>query len=83
MALRLGPLLALGLAALLIRRALDDFSLADIQRSLRLLTLPHLLLGVAFTVASDLTLTLSEALALRYARRTLPYRKIALTSKPV
>jgi uncharacterized membrane protein YbhN (UPF0104 family) len=77
---RLGPVLVLALAALLIRRALSGFSLADIQRALRLLSPVHLALAGLLTVASHVMLTFSEALAMRYARRELPFRKVAFTS---
>jgi hypothetical protein len=71
---------ALGLAGFLIYRALRNYSLAEILAALGEISLPHLALGAAFAAGSYLCLTGFDALAVRYAGRDLPYRKIALAS---
>jgi uncharacterized membrane protein YbhN (UPF0104 family) len=80
---RLQPLFVaatLGLAAVLVYRALKPHSLEEIQRSLKSISPKHLGLGAMFTAASYLCLTGFDALAVRYTRGTLPYRKIAVAS---
>jgi uncharacterized membrane protein YbhN (UPF0104 family) len=68
------------LAAFLVYRALQRYTMDEIVASLSQISLGHLALGAAFTAGSFLCLTGSDALAVRYTGRTLPYPKIALAS---
>jgi glycosyltransferase 2 family protein len=80
---RLYPWIGVGvfaLAAFLVWRALRRYSLEQILASLDQISLHHLALGALFTAASFLCLSGTETLAVRYTRRELPYRKIALAS---
>src|SRR5918994_371535 len=54
--------------------------MSEILESLRAISFGHLALGAAFTAASFLCLTGSDALAVRYTGRALSYPKIALAS---
>ena len=71
---------AFALAAFLVYRALQQYSMSEILESLRAISLRHLALGAAFTAGSFICLTGSDTLAVRYTGRDLPYRKIALAS---
>jgi glycosyltransferase 2 family protein len=71
---------AFALAAFLVHRAMQEYTWGEILASLSQISLGHLALGGAFTAGSFLCLTGSEALAVRYTGRVLPYRKIALAS---
>jgi phosphatidylglycerol lysyltransferase len=57
---------------------LARFHFADLVNYLRLFPAWKLLLAVTLTVAGYLTLTAYDVLALRYLRRDLPYRRVAL-----
>jgi uncharacterized membrane protein YbhN (UPF0104 family) len=67
-------------AAWLAWRALRPYSLAEITRSLAAIGLADVAVALAFTAASFLCLSCNDALAVRYAGRRLPYRRIALAS---
>ena len=71
-------------AFLVLRRELDGVGLQDLIVSARSYGLPRLLLGLAFTVASFLTLGIVELLALRYvgkrAVRIIPRRTALATA---
>ena len=71
---------AFAVAAFLVYRALQQYTWSEIVASLSQISLDHLALGAAFTAASFLCLTGSDALAVRYTGRKLPYPKIALAS---
>jgi glycosyltransferase 2 family protein len=71
---------AFALAAFLVWRALHRYSLHAIADSLSIISVRQLALGALFTAASFLCLTGFDALAVRYTRRELPYRRIALAS---
>jgi hypothetical protein len=71
---------AFGLAAFLVHRAMQEYTWSEVLASLGQISLGHVALGGAFTAGSFLCLTGSEALAVRYAGRALPYPKIALAS---
>lgn len=80
---RFTPLLAvfvLSLAGFLLYRTLSRYSLDQIVASAT--EIPALRLGLAgaFAAASYLCLTGFDALAVRYADRPLPYRRVALAS---
>jgi glycosyltransferase 2 family protein len=74
------PVVLLPLALWLGYRALSEHSLADIQASIIGIPNLNLALALGFVAASYLCLTGFDALAVRYAGRSLPYRKVALTS---
>ena len=71
---------AFALAAVLVYRALQQYSMNEILESLKAISLRHLALAAAFTAGSFICLTGFDALAVRYTRGDLPYRKIALAS---
>lgn len=71
---------AFALASALVYHALRRYSLAEIIDSLHAISAGHLALGAAFTAGSFLCLTGSDALAVRYTGRELPYSRIALAS---
>lgn len=80
---RLQPLIAVaafGVAAFLVYRALRQHSMDEILDALRSISFDHLMLGAALTAFSFLCLTGYDTLAVRYTKRDLPYRKIALAS---
>ena len=80
---RLHPWIAIAafaLAAFLVHRALQPYSMSEILDSLGAISARHLALGAAFTAGSFFCLTGSDTLAVRYTGRDLPYRKIALAS---
>jgi uncharacterized membrane protein YbhN (UPF0104 family) len=71
---------AFALAAFLVYRALQRYSMSEVLVSLQAISVRHLLLGAAFTAGSFICLTGYDTLAVRYSGRRLPYRKIALAS---
>jgi uncharacterized membrane protein YbhN (UPF0104 family) len=71
---------AFALAAFLVHRALQRYSMSEVLVSLQAISLRHLLLGAAFTTGSFICLTGYDTLAVRYSGRRLPYRKVALAS---
>jgi glycosyltransferase 2 family protein len=80
---RLHPWIAIAafaLAAFLVHRALRQYSMSEILESVRAISPRHLAQAAAFTAGSFICLTASDALAVRYTGRDLPYRKIALAS---
>jgi uncharacterized membrane protein YbhN (UPF0104 family) len=80
---RLAPVLVtavLGLAGFLIYRALTRYSLDEIIASVTSIPIDHIARMGAFAAASYLCLSCFDALAVRYVGRTLPYRRIAVTS---
>ncbi len=74
------PVVLLPLALWLGYRALEEHSLSDILASIAAILNLNLALALGFVAASYLCLTGFDALAVRYAGRSLPYRKVALTS---
>lgn len=80
---RLGLWVSLVLMALfgyLLWRQLDDLDLAKVLSSARSIPLANLLAAAGFAALSYLCLTGFDALALRYTRKPLPYRQVALAS---
>jgi uncharacterized membrane protein YbhN (UPF0104 family) len=71
---------AFAVAAVLIWRILHRYSLQQILDSLSMISLYRLAAGAACTAGSFLCLTGYDALAVRYTRSELPYRKIAFAS---
>ena len=71
---------AFAAAAFLVYRALQQYTWDEIVASLSQISLDNLALGAAFTAGSFICLTGSDALAVRYTGRKLPYPKIALAS---
>jgi glycosyltransferase 2 family protein len=67
-------------AAFLVYRALQEYTLSEVLASLGRISWRHLALGAAFTAGSFLCLTGSDALAVRYTNSDLAYPKIALAS---
>jgi glycosyltransferase 2 family protein len=74
------PLIMLPLGIGLGYRVFRDHSLAAIGASLAGIPIGNLALAFACSAASYLCLTGFDTLAVRYVGRSLPYRKIALTS---
>jgi uncharacterized membrane protein YbhN (UPF0104 family) len=74
------PVVLLPLAIWLGYRALEEHSLADIQASIAAIPNLDMALALLFMAASYLCLTGFDALAVRYAGGSLPYRQVALTS---
>jgi glycosyltransferase 2 family protein len=74
------PVVLLPLALWLGYRALSEHTLADIQASIIGIPNLNLALALGFVAASYFCLTGFDALAVRYAGRSLPYRQVALTS---
>lgn len=74
------PVVLLPLALWLGYRALSEHTFADIQASIIGIPNLNLALALGFVAASYLCLTGFDALAVRYAGRSLPYRQVALTS---
>jgi uncharacterized membrane protein YbhN (UPF0104 family) len=80
---RLSPWISVilfGLAAFLVSRTLRRHSLEEIVQSLGAISSTHLALGAVFTAGSYVCLTAADTLAIRYTKRDLPYRRIALAS---
>src|SRR3546814_316136 len=71
---------AFSVAVYLIYRALRRYNLADIIDSVSRIGVENMVLGVCFTAGSYLTLTWFDALGVRYVKRAVPYRKVALAS---
>jgi hypothetical protein len=71
---------AFALAAFLVYRALQQYSMSEIVDSLSAISLRHIALGAVFTAGSFFCLSWSDTLAVRYTGSDLPYRKIALAS---
>jgi glycosyltransferase 2 family protein len=71
---------AFALAAVLVHRAMQEYSWSEVLASLGQISLGHLAFGAVFTAGSFLCLTGSETLAVRYTGGALPYPKIALAS---
>src|SRR5690606_35204495 len=61
-------------------RALSQYRFADVLASLREISGAQLVAALGFTAASFVSLSASDALAVRYAGHRLPYPKIALAS---
>lgn len=72
--------LALALAAFLLHRTFRSYDLREIMASIAAIPPSRLALVGAFSAASYLCLTGFDALGLRYAGASLPYRRIAVTS---
>ena len=68
------------LSTVLLYRTLRQYNLAELLESVRAISLWRLLQAVGWAAASYLCLTFNDWLALRYARKPLPYRTAALTS---
>jgi glycosyltransferase 2 family protein len=80
---RLGPVFIAGVLALagfLIYRALTRYSFSEIITSVTSIPIDHIARMGAFAAASYLCLTCFDAMAVRYVGRSLPYRRVALTS---
>jgi uncharacterized membrane protein YbhN (UPF0104 family) len=71
---------AIGLAAFLLYRTLSRYSLDQLIAAVTAVPVPRLLGAAGFAVASYLSLTFFDYLALRYVKRPLPYPKAALAS---
>jgi len=71
---------AFALAAFLVYRALQPYSVDEIMASLRSISPRHVALGLAFTAGSFLCISASDTLAVRYTNRSQPYPRIALAS---
>ncbi|MBN1238157.1 MAG: UPF0104 family protein [Gammaproteobacteria bacterium] len=67
-------------AAALVYRALREYSVDEILRAIDAISARHIGFAVLFTIGSFLSLSGFDTLAVRYAGRSLPYRKIALVS---
>ncbi|MFD0481531.1 bifunctional lysylphosphatidylglycerol flippase/synthetase MprF [Kineococcus sp. GCM10028916] len=79
----LAPLLVLGLlaaAAMLLRRALRHYDVAQLDEDLVALGAGAVLAALAATAVSYLAMTGYDALALRYVKHPLPYRCYGLAS---
>lgn len=74
------PVVLLPLALWLGYRTLREHSLDDVLASIMAIPLVNLALALGFVAASYLCLTGFDALGVRYAGRSLPYRQVALTS---
>lgn len=70
----------LALALWLLHRELGEYNYADVRAALFALSIRQWAFALGLTVASYLTLTLYDWLAIRYLRSDLPYRRVALTS---
>jgi uncharacterized membrane protein YbhN (UPF0104 family) len=76
-ALILGAVL---LSTVLLYRTLSHYDFSELMASVRAISVRRLLEAIGWAAASYLCLTLNDWLALRYARKPLPYRTAALTS---
>jgi uncharacterized membrane protein YbhN (UPF0104 family) len=72
--------LAMSVATYLAYRALRRLEPADILHALDAIGMRHVILTLAFTAASFVCLACSDALAVRYAGRNVPLRRVALAS---
>ena len=80
---RIGPLLGLLLfagALLVLHHQLKTYRLHDVIQSLVNLPKERFYTALALTLCSYLVMTSYDALALRYVRHPLPYRKFGLAS---
>lgn len=80
---RWAPWITLAITAvmvLMLSRTLRRYDLHEVLEALRSVSLKRLGLAIACVAGSYFSLTLFDALAIRYVRRRLPYRKIALAS---
>jgi uncharacterized membrane protein YbhN (UPF0104 family) len=80
---RLTPVFVAGVLALagfLIWRALTRYTLSEIVTAVTSIPIDHIARMGGFAAASYLCLTCFDALAVRYVGRSLPYRRVALTS---
>ncbi len=68
------------IAAYLLYRALSIYEVAEIVEAIFAIQSPHLALGGVYVAGSYFSLTLFDALAVRYVSAKLPYRRIALAS---
>jgi hypothetical protein len=68
------------IAAYLLHRALSAYDPAEIVESIFAIPPPRLALGALFVAGSYFSITLFDALAIRYIGAKLPYRRIALAS---
>src|SRR5690348_15143247 len=83
LARRIAPIMgvvAVGLAAALLWRALRRYSLDDIVRSVAAIPRKNVALAIVFAAASYATLTLFDALGVRYAGGRISYGRVALAS---
>ena len=71
---------ALALAAWLLRRQLQKYSIEEIGQALGEIGAGDMAIALLFAAGSYFCLTLSETLGVRYTGKRLPYRKIAFTS---
>ncbi|RCS25096.1 UPF0104 family protein [Phyllobacterium salinisoli] len=78
--LRLFIVLMIGGAAYLLYRAVSQYSLEEIIKSVQAISLARLITALGFAAASYLCLTGFDTLAVRYIGKRLAYRRIALTS---
>lgn len=69
-----------GLSVWVIVHELRQYKQQDIWRSIQAISPPHLLGAIALTILNYWLLTGYDLLALRYIRKSLPYRRIALTT---
>jgi lysylphosphatidylglycerol synthetase-like protein (DUF2156 family) len=79
----LGPLLGVALLALVVvvlRHEFRTYHLHDVLGHLRHIPARGLTFGLVLTALGYVTLTRYDALAFRYVRNSLPYRRIALAS---
>ncbi|MGE0847118.1 MAG: YbhN family protein [Flavobacteriaceae bacterium] len=72
--------LATLLAGFLLYRSLSDYSLAELADALSGVAFSHVAAAGAFAAMSYLCLTGFDWIGLKYAGRSLPYRKVALAS---
>ena len=79
----LRPLLGLalfGVALTVLDRQLHEHTIAEVQARLRAIPNRSLLLALALTVLSYVTLTSFDVLAIRHLGKKLPYARVGLTS---
>lgn len=78
--LRLLVVVAIGVAAFLLYRALSRYTVAEILASIAGIPMVHLAAAFGLAAASYLCLTGFDWLAVRYAGKPLPWRRAALAS---
>ncbi|MDR3437251.1 bifunctional lysylphosphatidylglycerol flippase/synthetase MprF [Telmatospirillum sp.] len=76
----LSSVVVFGLALWVLHHALQQFSLADVQRALHRTPWPAIGISVLATILSYWALTGFDSLAAHYVGAKLPYRRIALAS---
>ena len=74
------PVVLLGLSAWVLHRELREFHWHDVSTALEALSGARLALAVGVTVVNYALLSLYDVLALTYARKSLPYPRVAMTS---